>query len=84
MNIYQEVYDIVKNAKTKWYEEAINPHKKHPSDIVELSEAALEQQWFFVAHYLQEHASPQIIKIAKEKYPILQQIFQMNESEVRS
>ena len=84
MNIYQEVYNIVKIAKEKWYEIEVNPFKTAPHHVLIEDDKTEERKWMFVAKYLQQNASEEIIKVAKEKYPILQQIFQMNESEVRS
>lgn len=84
MNIYQETYDMVKAARDKWYEVEINPWKRHPDDQLIITDETQEKQWRFIAKYLQEHASQDIITTAREKYPILQQLIQINESEVRS
>lgn len=84
MNIYQEVYDTVQEAIQSWYEVEVNPFKRRPEDQIIMTDEAVERKWIYVAKYLQQHASEEIIKVAKEKYPILQQIFQNNESEVRS
>jgi hypothetical protein len=84
MNIYQEVYNTVQEAIQSWYEVEVNPFKRHPDDQIIMTDEAVERKWTFVAKYLQQHASEEIITAAKEKYPILQQIFQNNESEVRS
>ena len=84
MNIYQETYETVKAAREKWYEVEINPWKHHPDDQLIMTNEAREKQWLFIAKYLQEHASEEVITTAKEKYPILQQLIQNNESEVRS
>lgn len=84
MNIYQETYEMVKTAREKWYEVEINPWKRHPDDQLIMTDEAQEKQWLFIAKYLQEHANENIIKTAREKYPILQQLIQINESEVES
>lgn len=84
MNIYQEVYNIIKTAKEQWYEIEVNPFKAAPHHVLIEDDETEKRKWTFVAKYLQQHASEEIIKVAKEKYPILQQIFQNNESEVRS
>jgi hypothetical protein len=85
MNIYQEVYNIIQEAIQSWYEVEVNPFKRRPEDQIIMTDEAVERKWIYVATYLREHnISEEIIEIAKEKYPILQQIFQNNESEVRS
>ena len=84
MNIYQEVYNIIKIAKEQWYEKEVNPFKAAPHHVLIETAETEERKWTFVAKYLQQNASEEIIKVAKEKYPILQQISQNNESEVRS
>jgi hypothetical protein len=83
-NIYQEAYDMVQAAIEDWYEVEINPYKRRPSDQVVMTDETVERKWRYVANYLLKNASEDIISIAAEKYPILQQIFQNNESEVRS
>ena len=85
MNIYQEVYNIVQEAIQSWYDVEINPFKNHPEDQVIMTDEAIERKWIYVATYLRKHnTSEEIIRVAQQKYPILQQIFQNNESEVRS
>ncbi len=84
MNIYQETYDMVKAARDKWYETEVDPFKMASHHVLLEDERTEEQKWLFIAKYLQEHASQDIIKAAREKYPILQQLIQNNESEVRS
>jgi len=75
MNIYQEVYDAVQK-----YTIEFNAHHTPLNSI----EEKLEAQWKYVAQKLIDNHSQQVVKVAANKYPILQQIFQNNESEVRS
>jgi uncharacterized pyridoxamine 5'-phosphate oxidase family protein len=79
MNIYQEVYDAVMRYKCEF---TYYGYTKIP--LPQTTDEFREQQWIYVAKKLQKYESEEIIKAAQEKYPILQQIFQMNESEVRS
>ena len=77
-HIYQEVYDVVQAAIEDWYEVEINPYKRHPNDQVVMLDETVERKWVYVANYLRKNASEEIISLAAEKYPILQQIFQNN------
>lgn len=89
MNIYQEVYDIIQNLRQQWIN-TINVQLRSegrlplPSLPMFLDEEQKTQQWLYVAHELKQNYSSEIVRVAQQKYPILQQIFQMNESEVRS
>ena len=76
MNIYQEVYDIVHLYRQQWNDLQNGPY--------EVNEETIIKKWLYVAENLKKNASEDIIRVAQQKYPILQQIFQMNESEVRS
>ena len=89
MNIYQEVYDIIQNLRQQWIN-TINVQLRSegrlplPSLPMFLDEEQKIQQWLYVANELKQNYSSEIVRVAQQKYPILQQIFQMNESEVRS
>lgn len=89
MNIYQEVYDAVTGLQNAWLNninETLVSQGRLPLpkflDLLTLEQK--EEQWIYVANMLQYKYSPEVVKVAKEKYPILQQIIQNNESEVRS
>ena len=76
MNIYQEVYDTVQLYRQQWNDLQNGPY--------EVNEETIVAKWLYVAENLKKNASEEIIRVAQQKYPILQQIFQNNESEVRS
>jgi hypothetical protein len=50
----------------------------------EVNDETVVKKWLYVAENLKKNASEEIIRVAQQKYPILQRIFQMYESEVRS
>lgn len=77
MNIYQEVYDAVHKYIHEWYE------LQHEFDAT-VPEDAFVSKWTYVQEQMQLHETPEVWKIAQQKYPILQQQVQNNESEVRS
>lgn len=70
MNIYLEVYNIVLQYKMEFIHEG---YTKIP--LPQTTDEFKEQQWLYVAQQLQKNNSKEIIRIAAEKYPILQQIF---------
>lgn len=83
-NIYQTVYLLVQQYKGEWessYNERNEMLGRTANALPE--EERLELMWTHVANRIKKHPSKQVVAIAREKYPILQQLIQMNESEVR-
>lgn len=85
MNIYQEVYELVTLYKNDWLYSQDSFFLRFGIDKRDLSpQEYASEMWEYVGNKLRNHPNPQVIKVALEKYPILQQVIQMNESEVRS
>jgi hypothetical protein len=85
MNIYQEVYDLITEYRHNWFCDQDSVFLRFGINKQNLStQEYASYMWEYIGNKLRNYPNPQVIKVALEKYPILQQVIQMNESEVRS